>query len=195
MANTPIEVSFRISGGKVYLKWTGNTAPVTVYRTSVIQGNYQEKTDWTAEETLGAMVTTGELVDDSPLEHNVYYITDGTFWNRTERFSLSDYADYAQGDYTATSLDTVTHGGAFVKTVNSAGRVSLNRLSLRGNERVAVIVMTGTKGQLAEETLSQNLDGCCSAFSVLATGSVNNIAGYGAELSGACQIKYAAKQG
>jgi hypothetical protein len=197
MANTPIEISFRIFDGKVYLKWAGNNAPVTVYRTSIIQGNYQEKTDWTAEETLGAMVTTGELVDDSPLEYNVYYVTDGTFWNRSERFSLADYAPVIQPDYETVSLDRISWKDAYRNALNKVGASKFTPITVPPGD-IAIIAVTGTE-EIADRVAAEynfgealaELDGI-TGFAILQTGTFENFTGYDAKLSGSVQVKYTA---
>ena len=193
-----ISLTFKVfDGGKVWLKWAGNNGPVTVYRSSVIYGNPQEKTDWTAEETLGAMVTAGEMVDDSPLEYNVYYVTDGTNWGGTDRFSLADYAPVIQPDYVTVSLDRISRQNAYRDALNkvSASKFTPIVVSPGG---IAIVAVTGadevSDSVAAEYNFGEalaELDGI-TGFAILQTGTIENFTGYDAKLSGSVQVKYIA---
>ena len=190
-----ITLTFKVfDGGKVALKWSGNNAPVTVYRTAYIYGTPQEKTDWTAEETLGAMVTTGEWVDDSPLESNVYYVTDGTDWGVTEQFSLGDYAPVIQPDYETVSLDRVSRKDAYRNALNKVGASKFTPPP--GDIAIVAVIGTddvsdrvGSEYNFGEALAS--LDGI-TGFAVLQAGTFENFTGYDAKLSGSVQVKYTA---
>lgn len=198
---TPIEIGFQVvEGGKVLLKWAGNTGPVTIYRTSMIIGTYQEKTDWTAEETLGALITTGELLDDSPLEYNVYYVTDGTNWGMTERFSTDEYAPVFDPDYQTASMVKTTAQDSFRTAVNNAGSVKFNPLEMEyvsGENGFALVALTGPEEELNEQYIGAVIGASMTCkFNILQTGTVQPPSavgqGYTAKLSGSTQIRYTA---
>lgn len=183
------------TGNQVTLEWwdQGADTTVSIYRTAAAINNPD---DLTEDSLLASGVTGTTWTDYAALASGYYYITDGTNWAASDgAVETAGYAPEIQPDYVPTSLDTVTADAAFIRQVNSSGRVAFNKLSLgTGATKIAVLAIQGTSEQLAEPALAQALKGKCAKFAVLQTGDVKSIAGYGAELSGQCQIKYVAQQ-
>lgn len=189
-----ITLTFKVfDGGKVSLKWAGNNGAATVYRTASYDSTYAEKTDWTAEETLGALVTTGSLNDNAPLETNHYYVTDGTDWAYVT-VNPGDYTPVIQPDYETVPLNKVPGTDAYRNALNSSGASKFNALTLPIGGVAIVAISSATGADLTETNIGQLLEPLGVKFNILQFGFARPASaigeGYEAILSGSTQIKY-----
>ena len=189
-----ITLTFKVfDGGKVALKWAGNNGAATVYRTASYDSTYAEKTDWTAEETLGALITTGTLTDADPLEANCYYVTDGTDWAYAV-VEPGNYTPVIQPDYEPVPLNKMPTADAYRNALNNSGATKFDPLALPTGSVAIVAIHSARGADLTEPTIGQLLEPVGFKFNILQFGFARPASaigeGYEAILSGSTQIKY-----